>query len=310
MSILKNIRGILATDDAVSADDAPPRILLFGDSHVHAMQEAIRHRMNGGQLVSIEAMRLLKTKRKKSGDLEEAEPLGSAVALPWYARLKGSGGVRRDQRTAGTGGVLADDELTIGDTSFDDFLQIARSLRPCDVLVSAIGGNQHAVVSTIQHPERFDFILPGDEQRPIDRDAELIPFRSLYEYFASGIRQRDGKTLKKLRAVTNARFIHLQAPPPKASNAFIKNYHDSQFASQGISKLGVSAPELRLNFWRLQNVALEELCNELGIEMLPPPPQACDAKGFLARPFYARDATHANAEYGELVITQLEERFQ
>jgi hypothetical protein len=310
MSFLNSIRDAFGAQEAAVSKDGPRRILLFGDSHVHAIREAIRHRTNAGIPTAIEARRLLKPK-KKFGEPEEQEAFEDAGPLPWYARIKGPRKGRHDDPRASSGVRQGEaDGATIGDTTLEEFLQIARSLRPTDVLISAIGGNQHAVVSTIQHPQRFDFILPGDEQRPVDNAAELIPYRSLYEYFANGIRTRDGKTLEALRAATQAQIVHLPAPPPKASNAFIKDYHDTQFKAQGISELGVSAPELRLKFWRLQNRALDELCDELDIEMLPVPPKACDPKGFLARPFYARDATHANAAYGELVVAQLEERFQ
>ncbi len=308
MSFLDTIRGAFGVQDAAPAGDAPRRILLFGDSHVHAVQEAIRRRASEGNPVTMEARRLLKPK-KKVGEPEAVEEKDLAVHLSWYLRLASAGNGRRVDRRVPFG-LGSPSQPTIGDTTLEDFLAIARCLHPTDILVSTLGGNQHAVVSTIQHPERFDFIFPGEEQRPVDSEAQLIPYRGLYEYFASGIRQRDGKTLEALRAATRAKIVHLQAPPPKASNAFIRDYHDTQFASQGISQFGVSAPELRLKFWRLQNLALKELCDELDIEMLPPPPNACDSKGFLARSFYARDATHANAEYGELVVAQLEDRFR
>src|SRR4030095_11584617 len=50
---------------------------------------------------------------------------------------------------------------TVGDTSFEQFLEIIAKLDAEDVVLSMIGGNQHAVFSTIQHPQRFDFLEPG-----------------------------------------------------------------------------------------------------------------------------------------------------
>jgi hypothetical protein len=54
---------------------------------------------------------------------------------------------------------------------------------------------------------------------------------------------------------------------------------------------------------------LEDICQEIGVEVLGPPSGALDEDGFLLPEFYASDATHANPSYGELVVTQAEEKF-
>lgn len=312
MSFFDNLRGAFKAPNAEALQSAGPRRLLFGDSHVHAIQEAIRHRENAGCPVPVEARRLLKQKSKRGDPPDQG--LGSQASTiagrpSWLSRLSGAKVRRDDQPAAAAEGVEDAPLVTIGDTSFEDFLVIARSLGPADILVSAVGGNQHAVVSTIQHPTPFDFALPGDPSRLTDENVEMIPFRSMYNFFVSGVRHRDGESLAALRAATKARIIHLPSPPPKADNDFIIRYHDTQFATRGIAVTGVSPPNLRLKFWRLQNQVLGEVCEELGIEMLPVPEEACDADGFLARDYYAKDATHANEAYGELVLLQLENRF-
>jgi hypothetical protein len=242
---------------------ANPRLVLFGDSHVHAIQEAIRHREAKGRTTAIEARRLLKVKNDKS----------------------------------------------IGNTTFEEFLEIARSLGPDDIVLSVIGGNQHAVFSTIKHPDAFDFLMPEEEGVPVAEGATVIPYRTLFNLFADGIRGGDGKSIEALRKATVARMVHLIAPPPKGDNSFIEKYHDTRFAGENIASLGVSQPELRMKFWRLQNRAIRELCAKLGIEVLGPPDDACTADGALAPACYAKDATHANAAYGELVLQQLEQRY-
>lgn len=44
----------------------------------------------------------------------------------------------------------------IGDLSEDEVDAMVSELNPSDLLVSTIGGNQHQVVSLIQHPIKFD----------------------------------------------------------------------------------------------------------------------------------------------------------
>lgn len=272
-----------------------PRIIIFGDSHVHAIQEAIKVRLAGDVPVSIEARRLLKTKTRDDGS---AHPRVPGATLWEWLRERWRGFFRKSN--AGT-------RRTLGDTTLKEFLAIARSLRPCDILVSAVGGNQHAVFSTIQHADPFDFFFPEDRPDETENDVPLIPFRPLYDFFCNGLRLGDGATIAALRRSTRARMVHILAPPPKRDTAFIHRYHDSHFASEGISSFGVSSPQLRLKFWRMQNRALREICAPLGVETIEPPDVACDAEGFLDPSYYARDATHANAAYGELVLEQLEQ---
>lgn len=198
-------------------------------------------------------------------------------------------------------------EISLGNARFEDILTMIRGFHQSDVVVSMIGGNQHAVFSTIQHPQRFTFLMSGDAGAA--EATELIPYRALAQYFEDGIRGRDGQSLAALRKATQARVVHLLPPPPKRDNSHILKHHESKFAQDNIADLGVSAPELRMAFWRLQAQLLEELCAELKIEVLPPPSAALDSDGFLAPEFYAKDATHANASYGELVLHQIDESF-
>jgi hypothetical protein len=197
-------------------------------------------------------------------------------------------------------------DIQVGDTSFDAFLKLIRHIGPKDVVLSMIGGNQHAVFSTIRHPQPFDFIMPGDGAA--SPGVELVPFRALNEIFDSGIRRGDGESLRAIRAATSAQVIHIIPPPPKADNAFIERYHESVFAKQGIASSGVSSPQLRLKFWTLQTRILEKLCAELDIEVMLPPQGAVDENGFLISDYFAKDATHANADYGELLLREIEAR--
>lgn len=260
--IPSKIETVLAPDDNQAARRAPkrPTILLFGDSHSHAVQRAIDKRVGKGQPVPLTAHRLLKEKNGRQ----------------------------------------------IGDTAFEDFLKAVGRLTTSDVVLSTIGGNQHAVFSTIQHPQPFDFFAP-DDQEP-DRSVDLIPYRALETVFATGLRRGDGQSLEALRKATKARVVHIIPPPPKSDNAFIQQHHESWFA-QDLPTRGVSPPELRLKFWNLQTRQLQRICGEMGIEVMLPPTTTTDERGFLRPEYYANDATHANWRYGERLIREIEARF-
>jgi hypothetical protein len=268
------------------------RVVIIGDSHVHAIKDALEARGPSHAKGKIVAQRLLKSK-----------PLPAIDGAPPQGRLRRLVGSARKIATGKRPGAMT---AVFGDVSLDDALKLARRLRPEDVLVSVIGGNQHAVFSTIQHPQPFDFELPDGAGRLAAGGAELIPFRTLYPYFRAALRDGDGKTIATFRKSTSARMIQLLAPPPKRMNDWIEQHHDTLFVAEGLARQGVSKPELRLKFWQLQNRAIEEICIELGVEVLRPPESSLDPDGFLARPFFAGDATHANRRYGELVLEQLE----
>jgi len=195
-----------------------------------------------------------------------------------------------------------------GDTKFEEFLDIVSELEPDDVVLSMIGGNQHAVFSTIQHPQRFDFFELGQLQ-VVEGGAEILPYRILADAFRAGIRNGDGKSLQALKNATSARVVHIIPPPPKGDNDFIQRYHESLFANEGISANGVSSPALRMKFWRLQTRVLEDVCGEMGVEIMMPPAASRDSDGFLIKNCYARDATHGNPDYGELILKEVQSRY-
>jgi hypothetical protein len=134
--------------------------------------------------------------------LERRKKRGQRIPLAVYRLLK------------------AKNEIVVGDTSFEKFLEIASGLGPRDVVLSAIGGNQHAVFSTIQHPDKFDLVDP-DGIPGIDDEVQIVPYRMIESYFFDVIRNRDLKSIQALREATCARMVHIIPPPPKADNEFI-----------------------------------------------------------------------------------------
>ncbi len=143
----------------------------------------------------------------------------------------------------------------IGSTSLEKFLKLIGDLRSDDVVVSMIGGNQHAVYSTIQHPQPFDFFSPDAEGA--DESVEIIPYRAIEDVFEYGLRKGDGRMLEEVRGATKARVVHVLPPPPKQDNAHIVKHHETSFRDD-LPQHGVSSPQLRLKFWKLQSRILKK----------------------------------------------------
>lgn len=200
---------------------------------------------------------------------------------------------------------IKNDQL-IGDMRFEEFLTLVSGLSKSDVVISFIGGNQHAVLSTIQHPEPFDFQLMGADV-VLTPGADAIPQNVMKDYLSSGIAGGDGQRLKELRQATVARFYHVIPPPPKESAEHILRHHETHFAKQEIITHGISPATLRYKTWELQARLLEEFCCSNDIETIRPPAQAVTSDGFLMTSYYAQDATHANSDYGELLLRRIDD---
>jgi hypothetical protein len=192
----------------------------------------------------------------------------------------------------------------LGDVDFGAFCEMIRGFGEDEFVFSAMGGNQYAVVSTVQNPIDFDY-LAGPADTAVAKDAQVVPRRAIAGYIDAGVRGTDGPVLREIRKATRAKVFHLLPPPPKQDNGFISQYFESRFAVEGMEKLGPSRPELRLKTWNLQADCLEQLCCEVDIQLVRPPAEAVTADGFLAENCYAKDATHGNRRYGEMVLKQI-----
>lgn len=192
----------------------------------------------------------------------------------------------------------------IGSVSLPDLLLICKHLDPGDTVVSLIGGNQHAALGLIQHPQPFDF---ADASGGLDLNPgdELVPRSALSAVFERGLRGNDAKRVMQIAAAGPHRTVHLQPPPPKADEAHILKRVETDFLAAGIFEKGISPAALRHKLWTLQNEVMRAILAEEGIEVLPPPDGTTTDDGFLATACYAPDATHANVVYGTAVLSQI-----
>jgi hypothetical protein len=194
----------------------------------------------------------------------------------------------------------------IGDFSEEEILAKVAALSPQDIVISTIGGNQHQVVSLIQHPISFDIMLKGDAPEPVAENDYVIPYAQIREYFENGLRGKDGRRLQALKNSGTCRVFHLVPPPPKEDEAHILKKQETAFVEAGLKEKGISPAALRLKIWRLQVQVLQQLTAEWDVGLLTNPDGTRCSKGFLHPDYYAQDATHANAAYGELVFKQIE----
>lgn len=194
----------------------------------------------------------------------------------------------------------------IGTIAYEDILALCGTLNKDDMIVSMIGGNQHAALSLIQHPRPFDVANRKGEmpQTLEDGNLEMVPRNALRALFDRTFRHNDGKRILAIADAGPQRTIHLMAPPPKEDTAHILRKVETDYAAKGILEKGVSPAPLRQRIWDIQNEALGTVLAEGGVDLLPPPDDTTQEEGFLKPEYYDADATHANAQYGEKIIQQ------
>jgi len=177
-----------------------------------------------------------------------------------------------------------------------------------DILVSALGGNQYNTLGLLESPVPFDMVDPITHAAPEKTSARIVPLAQMsasFDDFVGGIRP----PISALKTRFKGRVFHLNPPPPKSDNDYIKKNAEGYFRTEGKVVLNVSPAGMRRRLWLAQTQGLTRLCAEMGIGFIDVPSEALDERGFLIRAAYGVDATHANAYYGELVLRRLETLF-
>jgi hypothetical protein len=195
------------------------------------------------------------------------------------------------------------DGTVIGDLSVEEIISRIHAA-PEAIVVSVIGGNQHQMF-LMEHPQPFDFMEPGNDD--FTEGYELIPYQAVYDHFERGIaRGWDGRHMKMLRDATRAPVYHLEVPPPKADEAHMRKRIEGHFQNDLLAGKPFTKAPIRAKFWRVQRAVTKAYCDSIGVTYLPVPEGTKIEGDFLAPAYYAKDATHANAAYGALVLDQIE----
>jgi hypothetical protein len=252
----------------VVAAGKPSRVLVLGHSHIIAMQGAadlLRDADEAG-LADFRFVQLLDNGLSPNVHFV---PTGMELVPALKARLDAE---------------LADADATI----------------PC--VFDSISGNEYHFIGLVNHPRRFDFVLPSAPDLALEQGCEIIPsvlmkatLKASMEYALT--------ILACLRKATDRPIWHIQSPPPVPDNDEIAA-HPQQFAD-AIAEHGVAPPLVRLKLWRLQSEIYRETCEANGIGFLAVPPEAFDADGFMREAGWHGDPTHANYWYGRMVLEQM-----
>lgn len=186
--------------------------------------------------------------------------------------------------------------------AFGDAVELVRNLESGTSLFLSGPGTYHNIIGLVRPSVEFDvMLLPAD---PVFDRAQLIPHRVVAQSFDKHLGTE--KLVPTMKAAAKGPVHLLSCPPPKQNNAFMLERmlkkSNKLYRGRDVAACGLNRPMLRRRLWGLEceRMAAWAAAQDVGFVAAP---QACfDEDGFLASQFYAPDATHANADYGLLVL--------
>ncbi len=188
-----------------------------------------------------------------------------------------------------------------GDITVTQAIEDAAAIGPSDIVAITWMGTYHNIFGLIQHEQPFDFFEPGNREEP-DLTREIVPYSTLRQQFATTI--GTDTFIRKITQATTAKVAVLATPPVKGDDVFIRSKLKN-YRGHNVEESGVTPAIIRAKLWRLEMLCLAAHCVKNGLEFVPAPKEAITIDGFLRADLYGGDATHANADYGAMVINQL-----
>jgi hypothetical protein len=192
-------------------------------------------------------------------------------------------------------------DARFGDTSVAEAAELARNLQAQDCLVIMYFGTIHNIVGLLNHETPFTLVTAEDCDDVRTGAATLIPLNAMRAYLSDMIAA--DQTVRTLAEAAQCRVLHPMPPPPKETPA--APTPDKAYRGRSIEDVGFSPAPRRRALWRLERDVLEAQLAKLGVELLDPPSDAMDQRGFLKPDYHASDVTHANKRYGRLVLDQI-----
>lgn len=186
--------------------------------------------------------------------------------------------------------------------TIEETIRVISSCRSGDVIAISPRGSEHLKFSIIKHDSNFDYYTPDILSLP--DEADIIPYSIIYDRFMKSA-ENEFTLHNAIRKVWPGPLYRLCAPPPLGNNDHVAANADTYYRNRGVSFKGVNDPFFRLKAWKVELAVTQVECKIYDMRLLMPPASCLTTDGFLAEKVYGRDATHANAIYGDHVLQEL-----
>jgi hypothetical protein len=166
-------------------------------------------------------------------------------------------------------------------------------------------GNQHRTAFMFAPDPLFDFVDVAGPHREPFVGAVVVPRRLVKARFVPTIRPVLPTTLRRLKEAGAASIVVMGTPAPWSKAEDLRSGFARVAAERNIDIMTVQLTPVSIlqKIWRLIQEILEEVAREADVTFLPVLSESVDANGFLAERFFdKRDKSHANKEYGRLML--------
>lgn len=163
-----------------------------------------------------------------------------------------------------------------------------------DAVILVVRGNAHAMFSIANHPEPFDFLMPGEDDTP-QADRRIVSYglvsRSIERLMQTQLDIQEGFFKAAERPV------HLLIPPPPFPDERVRA-QPGPFEDK-IKELDVAPLRFRVKCWQVQRAISKRWAAERNMPVIDVPAQLIAANGSLRRHYCGKkDPTHGNPRYG------------
>jgi hypothetical protein len=172
-----------------------------------------------------------------------------------------------------------------------------------EAILSVNMGNEYNIIAMHAHPEPFDFHWP-EMDLPADKSRTVLPF-DLIKAELAVLANRNTLLYVRFLAENFAGPILLVPPPPPIGDDDHIRANPGVFANN-IAAYGLNPPEVRLKVYLLYCQILREAAT--GRVIYYDLPHQIAEGGYLKKGLWYSDPTHANGEYGEILLPRLIDR--
>lgn len=208
----------------------------------------------------------------------------------------------------GTSGLtVLDGEWPRGRDYWETLITHARGSR----IAVIWGGNEHNLAYFFR--DAYDFDFASKHVSKILNNIQIIARSTIRKRFYDISLADLATLLDQLKSAEPERLVIIGTPPPKKDNEqlrlmFAAEPHFLQYAaSKGIDprQIPITEPHIRLKLWYLLQDLFAAEASRIGAVFLPVAPETQDAEGYLKQEFWQNDVTHANGDYGAIMLERL-----
>jgi hypothetical protein len=189
---------------------------------------------------------------------------------------------------------------------WDELVNIASG----KTIALCFAGGQH-YTDFMFAPARFDFVPASRPDLP-RLDIPLVPEELVRAHFSIDLALLD-TVLERLSKVNDCRLVVLATPPPKQGNeaaiAMVRCNPSlvawAKHHGKEVEDIELIDDIILLKMWVTIQDLMREAAERHGARFIEVPSEAQDEVGFLPRPLWQPDLTHANAEYGRIFLEKI-----